>query len=73
MATLTLTIAAGGNAGSSLRAVGKAIEKAALNVPDVNGSGASVVMTIDNAPATGLASVVVTGAGLPTQPTILAG
>ena len=73
MATLAVTITAGNNAGASLRALAKAIEKAASPLGDTNGSGASVTLTIDNAPATGPASVVVAGAGLPTQPTYLAG
>lgn len=61
MATVAITIAAGGNAGSSLRALALAIQRAAVNIPDTNSTGASVVCTISDAPATGVASVQITG------------
>lgn len=61
MATLALTWAINTNAGSGMRALAHAIQKASENCPDTNSSGASVVLTIDNAPATGIASVVVSG------------
>lgn len=48
MATLTLTIAAGANAGSSFRHLAKIIERASMDMPDVVSTGASTVMTIDN-------------------------
>lgn len=69
MATLAITIAAGGNAGAQLRELGHLIEKAATPLSDTNGSGASVTLTIDNAPSAGTASIVVAGGGLPTQTT----
>lgn len=73
MASAVITIAAGGNAGASLRAVASAIQKAAMPLSDTNGSGASVTCTIADNPATGVASVVVAGGGLATQPTYIAG
>ena len=48
MATVTCTTTAPGNFGSNLRALAEALEKLAANVPDVNSSGASSVLTIDN-------------------------
>lgn len=61
MATLAVTIVAGGNAGATLRALAKRIEQAAAAVPDQVSTGASTVLTVDNAPATGVVSVQVTG------------
>lgn len=69
MATLAITITVGNNAGATFRALARQIEKAASVLPDTNGSGASAVLTIDNAPSAGHASVIVSGAGLPTQST----
>lgn len=57
VATLDITVAIGGYAGSTIRALAKSLEQLANNVPDQNGSGASVVLRINNAPATGVASV----------------
>lgn len=71
MATLAITITAGGNAGAQLRMLGNLIQKAATPLGDTNGSGASVVLTIDNAPSGGVASVIVSGGGLPTQTTYI--
>jgi hypothetical protein len=71
MSTQAITIAAGGNAGAQLRLLGNLIQKAATPLGDTNGSGASVVLTIDNGPTGGVASVVVSGGGLPTQPTYI--
>lgn len=61
IATLAITIAAGGNAGGTLRKLAARIEQAAGDMPSVNSSGASVVLTIDNAPSVGVATVQVTG------------
>ncbi len=61
MATIAITQAPGTEAGATLRALAKAIEQAASGVPDRLSSGGNVVLTIDNAPATGTASVVVSG------------
>lgn len=61
MATLAITIsAANADAGALLRRLAKQIEKASYNVPDRVTTGASTVLTIDNAPATGNASVQIT-------------
>lgn len=49
MASVTITIAAGGEAGAVFRRLAKQIEKAAANLPDRNPTGASTVLTIDNA------------------------
>lgn len=60
MATLTVTVAKGGEAGATFRKVAKAIRQVAADIPDANPTGASYVLTIDNAPATGTVSVQVT-------------
>lgn len=72
MATLAITIPKGGYAGSTVRALAKALEDVAGNLPDQNHTGASVVLTIDNGPATGLASVALT-AGPYTSQTYIVG
>lgn len=62
MATLAITItAANGDAGYLLRRLATQIENAAVAVPDRVASGSSTVLTIDNAPAAGTASVQITG------------
>lgn len=61
IATLTITIAAGGNAGATFRKLAARIEQATRDMPDINSTGASVVLTIDNAPSVGVATVQVTG------------
>lgn len=49
MATLDITFATtDGNAGAHFRKLAKQIEKAASIVPDLNPTGASYVLTIDN-------------------------
>jgi hypothetical protein len=68
MATLALTIPAG-RGGADLRRFANKIIEASDNVPDQVSTGAALTVTIDNAPATGFASVVITGAGLPAQST----
>jgi hypothetical protein len=60
MATLAITITAGSETGAILGASRRCIELQAAAVPDKVGSGASTVLTIDNAPATGVASVQLT-------------
>jgi hypothetical protein len=60
MATLAITIAAGGNAGQTLRRLAFQLQQAAAGVPDVVPTGASTVLTIDNAPSAGSASVQIT-------------
>jgi hypothetical protein len=61
MATLTWTIVKGGYAGASIRALARELEQMAGDFPDQNPTGASVTITIDNAPATGSLSVAVAG------------
>lgn len=58
MATLTLTFTAGSNAGASLRKLAATIEACASAVPDVNSTGASTVLTLDN--GTGVCTVQIT-------------
>ena len=58
MATVTITVAAGANAGEKFRRLARQIEKAASVIPDNLSSGASTVLTIDN--GTGTATVQVT-------------
>lgn len=72
VSTLTFTFTAGSEGGSSIRAIANAIEKASMAVADRNATGGSLTMVLDNAPSTGVASVLIAGAGLPTQPTFLA-
>lgn len=48
MATLTFTVAAGGNFGSNVRALAMALNKLVQDVPDGNPTGASSVLTLDN-------------------------
>jgi hypothetical protein len=60
MATLTVTFTAGSNAGAQLRRLAKAIELQAAACPDQGGSGASTVLTVDNAPSSGTVSVQIT-------------
>lgn len=60
MATLALTWTAGSETGASLRALSAAIEKMSQSVPDRLPTGASTVVTVDNAPATGNVSVQIT-------------
>jgi hypothetical protein len=65
MATFAITIAAGGNAGQTLRRLAFQIQQAAASVPDVVPTGASTVLTLDNAPAAGTASVQITAGPYP--------
>lgn len=60
MATLTITYAAGANAGAQIRKLSQRLEELSLNVPDNASTGASTVLTIDNAPSSGTASVQIT-------------
>lgn len=46
MASITFTVAAGGNAGAQYRAIAKAIQEAVAHMPDTNSTGASSVLTI---------------------------
>jgi hypothetical protein len=72
VATLAFTFTAGSEGGAQIRQLAKLIEKAAASVPDRNSSGSSLTLTLDNAPSTGFASVLIAGAGLPTQSTYYA-
>lgn len=49
MASVTCTTTAGGCFGSNLRALAHALNMLAQDVPDNNATGASSVLTIDNA------------------------
>ena len=60
MATLAVTIAANANAGAVLRRLALQLQKAAAGIPDNASTGASTVLTIDNAPSGGVASVQIT-------------
>jgi hypothetical protein len=68
VATLTWTIAKGGYAGTSLRALARELVAIAGDFPDQNPTGASVTLTIDNAPATGSLSVASASTGGPYGP-----
>lgn len=61
MASLTITLAKGTEAGATLRQFAKAIEHCAAGLPDANPTGSSTTLVIDNAPATGTASFQITG------------
>lgn len=70
MASAVITITAGNNAGATLRRLGQLIQQAALPLADTNPTGASVTLTVNDAPGgSNVASIVVAGAGLPTQTT----
>lgn len=69
MATLTITFTASTEAGAKLRRLANQIEKTAQLLGD-NPSGASTVLTIDNAPTGGNVSVQLT-AGPVTQASAL--
>ena len=60
MATVTVTWTAGSYVGAELRRLANRIEKMAASVPDYVPTGASTVLTVDNAPATGHVSVQLT-------------
>jgi hypothetical protein len=60
MATLPITIAANANAGSTLRKLGQRLQELSMTVPDNATTGASTVLTVDNAPATGVVAVQLT-------------
>lgn len=62
MATLAITIpVTNGDAGALLRRLAHQIEAAAASVPDRVTTGASTVLTFDNAPSAGLVSLQITG------------
>lgn len=60
MATLPITFTAGSDTGALLRRLAVQIQKMANDVPDKTSTGASTVVTIDNAPTGGNVSVQVT-------------
>ena len=60
MATLAITFAAGSETGAQLRKLAANINRIAADVPDKVAGGASTVLTVDNAPATGPCSVQLT-------------
>lgn len=69
MATLAITFTAGMNAGAQLRELGNLIQKAATPLGDTNPTGASVTLTFNDSPSAGVASFIIAGGGLATQPT----
>jgi hypothetical protein len=72
MASATISIAAGGAAGSQLRRLAQIIGQAASAVSDTNSTGAAVTCVINDTPGgNGIASVLVAGGGLPTQVTYI--
>lgn len=68
MASLTITVPVGNEAGAKFRALANAITTASFDVPDRNAAGTSTVLTITEAGA-GAGTVVVTGGTLGTGPT----
>jgi len=60
LATLTITIAQNANAGAQFRRLAHQIEQAVRDMPDNPAGGASSVLTLDNAPSAGSASVQIT-------------
>lgn len=60
MATLTVTFAANSNAGAQIRRLSSRLAAIAAAVPDNPHTGASTVLTFDNAPATGTVSAQIT-------------
>lgn len=60
MATLTLTFTAGSDTGALLRRAATQLQRMSYDVPDKVSTGASTVVTIDNAPTGGNVSFQVT-------------
>lgn len=60
MATLAVTFTAGSETGALIRKLADTLERMSGDIPDRVSSGASTVLTIDNAPATGTVSVQIT-------------
>lgn len=60
MATLAVTYTAGSETGAALRELARQITAMSLAVPDRTPTGASTVVTFDNAPSTGNVSVQIT-------------
>jgi hypothetical protein len=61
MATVTITLAAGTEQGALIRKLARKIDQLAATVPDRVSTGASTVITIDNATTAGqIASVQIT-------------
>lgn len=58
MATLTITLPS--DAGAYLRQLGRRLQELSYSIPDQTPSGAANVLTIDNNPGAGTASVQVT-------------
>lgn len=53
MASVTVTWTAGQTAGSGIRGLANALNKIANDLPDANPTGASTVLTLDNATTSG--------------------
>lgn len=67
MATLTVTFAKGSNAGAQLRKLSQRINEMASQLPDLNPTGADVVLTVDNGPSTGTVGVQITAGPITTS------
>jgi hypothetical protein len=66
MATLPITFTAGSETGATIRRIAYALEQIAQDLPDRMPTGASTVLTIDNAPSSGTASVQITAGPITT-------
>ena len=60
MATLAITFTAGSETGAQIRKMADQLERMAGDIPDRVSSGASTVLTFDNAPSTGTVSMQIT-------------
>lgn len=60
MATLTFTFAAGAEGGAVIRQMARVLNQLALDLPDRHSSGASLVLTLDNSPSSGVFSAQIT-------------
>jgi hypothetical protein len=67
MATLAITIPANSETGAILRRLSRAIVRVSADIPDKVSSGASVVLTVDNSPSVGTASVQITSGPYPSS------
>lgn len=73
MATLAVTFAAGTEPGAALRRVASQLEQLAAQMPDRVSTGASTVLTIDNAPTNGTIGVQITAGPYQTSQLITKG
>ena len=66
MATLAITFAAGTESGAAIRRLGFQLQQIASLLPDRQATGATTVLTFDNAPAGGDVSAQVTAGPITT-------